>query len=83
MSVDALNEKAEKWSAFVKYLDYNGWNVKDAFDSYRKLNAVQTEINTYHSRRVTVIDYRKTAHFTIELIDKIIDGSYFKEKSDR
>ena len=48
-----------------------------------KLGAIQTEINTYHGRRMTVIDYKRTAHFTIELIDKILDGSYFKENSEQ
>ena len=53
------------------------WN-----DAEKKLKQIEIEVNTYHGRRMTVIDYRKTAHFTIELIDKILDGSYFKENDE-
>ena len=42
-----------------------------------KISAIKTELETYHARRMTTIDYKRSAWVTIELIEKILDGSYF------
>jgi len=64
--------------------DYSGLLCKDCYSPYHgpeeKLNAIENEIKTYYDRRMTTVDYQSTAWVTIELIEKILDCSYFKEK---
>ena len=39
----------------------------------KKIQAIESEIQTYHKRN----NKEKSAWVTIELIEKILDGSYF------
>lgn len=42
-----------------------------------KIKAIELEVETYHKRN----DKEKTAWVTIEIIEKILDGSYFNDHS--
>lgn len=53
----------------------DGWGTEYLY----QIQAIRTEIETYHKRE----GKEDTAYLTIELIDKILDGSYFTTNSDK
>ena len=63
----------DRYEGHLSYLmDYEDW-------AKRSLSAIKAEIITYNRREH---NQRESAWITIELIEKVLDGSYFKENSE-